>query len=46
MAAVPLCGVMPDAVASDLVPNVSSVWAATIALSLTLFTAVRDLNGR
>ena len=42
LAAVPLCGVMPDAVASDLVPTFSNVWVAATALGLTLITAVRD----
>ena len=40
-AAVPLFGVMPDAVAGDLVPAFSPLWAAATALSLTLITAVR-----
>ena len=36
-----LCGVIPDAVASDLLHTMPSVWAAAAALSLTLVTAVR-----
>jgi hypothetical protein len=39
--AVALYGVIPDAVASDLVYTMSGVWAAAAALSLTLVTAVR-----
>jgi hypothetical protein len=42
LAAVPLCGVTSDAVASDLAPTLPSVWAAAGALSLTLITAVRE----
>ena len=36
-----LCGVVPDAVAGDLLPAHPGVWAAAAALSLTLITAVR-----
>jgi hypothetical protein len=39
--AVALYGVVPDAVAGDLLPALPSVWAAAAALSLTLITAVR-----
>ena len=40
LAAVPLCSVIPNAVASDLGPIFSGVWVAATALSLTLITAV------
>jgi hypothetical protein len=39
--AVALCGVVPNAVAGDLLPAHPSVCAAAAALSLTLITAVR-----
>jgi hypothetical protein len=39
--AVALCGVVPNAGASDLLPAHPSVWAAAAALSLSLITALR-----
>jgi hypothetical protein len=35
-----LCGIVPDAVAGDLVQAMSSFWVSATALSLTLVTAV------
>jgi len=39
-AALVLCGVMPDALAGDLIQTVSSLSVPATALSLTLVTAV------
>jgi hypothetical protein len=38
---VSVCGVIPEAVANDLVPTIPSAWAAAAALTLTLITAVK-----
>jgi hypothetical protein len=35
-----LCGVIPNAVASDLIHNMSGDWAPAAALSLTLITVM------